>query len=319
MPIKSAKPDMPFIDHIGEEHEIQTLDQINQSQVADIGSRDKTTKFQSENLEAPIVIEDKEDIVSTIANQENATMDQGMYQKQLIIESMPTTSSNNMTTMSYEIGENVVIEHEDLNGSDKGAQKKPITVLKPNILKKSSLIKFKIKPISEYLSNSQNISALIKDKHNKTNIGIQNVKYVPMKDNFVHPTTSAQTLEEQPETVYVDQIEGQQDKQIPKIPTTMLECCKCGSSLTDPDVVLYRYPNPKENLLSRCEKWAKYMFPHRKSSSPDLHWLLYTEHRMLCDKHFNKTSFIDYSKKKLHDNAVPDGSLRYNIKEQDAL
>lgn len=319
MPIKSAEPDMPFIDHIGEEHEIQPLDQINQSQVADIGSRDKTTKFQSENLEAPIVIEDKEDIVSTIANQENATMDQGMYQKQLIIESMPTTSSNNMTTMSYEIGENVVIEHEDLNGSDKGAQKKPITVLKPNILKKSSLIKFKIKPISEYLSNSQNISALIKDKHNKTNIGIQNVKYVPMKDNIVHSTTSAQTLEEQPETVYVDQIEGQQDKQIPKIPTTMLECCKCGSSLTDPDVVLYRYPNPKENLLSRCEKWAKYMFPHRKSSSPDLHWLLYTEHRMLCDKHFNKTSFIDYSKKKLHDNAVPDGSLRYNIKEQDAL
>ncbi|XP_059058194.1 uncharacterized protein LOC131851679 [Achroia grisella] len=87
------------------------------------------------------------------------------------------------------------------------------------------------------------------------------------------------------------------------------KCFKCGCSpFDDANIKLYRFPKPGTTNSLRCVSWAKYCFPNRDCHLSKLHSKLYTEHRMLCNKHFKDTSFIDYptSMKILRRFAVPE-------------
>ncbi|KAF9409718.1 hypothetical protein HW555_011008 [Spodoptera exigua] len=70
-----------------------------------------------------------------------------------------------------------------------------------------------------------------------------------------------------------------------------------------------------------CELWAKYCFPDKEYWSPEFQHKLYTEHKMLCNRHFPRTSFSDYpeSCKKLHRYAVPDDNKESRIKQRPDL
>lgn len=52
--------------------------------------------------------------------------------------------------------------------------------------------------------------------------------------------------------------------------------------------------------------WATYCFPDKLWSSVDFQRKLYSEHRMLCNKHFKDSEFINIEEKKLSKHAVPD-------------
>ncbi|RVE41902.1 hypothetical protein evm_013452 [Chilo suppressalis] len=85
------------------------------------------------------------------------------------------------------------------------------------------------------------------------------------------------------------------------------KCLKCGCSpREDPDIKLYRLPNPGPTNTKRCELWVKYCFPEGPWSSVDFQRKLYGEHRMLCNQHFKKSSFTNFAEKKLNRHAVPD-------------
>ena len=69
------------------------------------------------------------------------------------------------------------------------------------------------------------------------------------------------------------------------------------------------YFNKVVNLCFRCELWAKYIFPDRDPSL-ELQHSLHTEHRMLCQNHFNSDDFTDGSKRLLQRNAVPTDAIK---------
>lgn len=61
----------------------------------------------------------------------------------------------------------------------------------------------------------------------------------------------------------------------------------------------------KFSFCFSCELWAKFVFPDGPWHSPEFHKKLFSEHRMLCSKHFDLTSFSDFSQKKLFRDASP--------------
>ncbi|KAJ8708707.1 hypothetical protein PYW08_010089 [Mythimna loreyi] len=86
-------------------------------------------------------------------------------------------------------------------------------------------------------------------------------------------------------------------------------CLKCGRSTAEDSLTtLFRFPKPGKTNTLRCELWAKYCFPDKEYWSPEFQHKLHTEHKMLCSRHFPRTSFSDYPEtfKKLHRFAVPD-------------
>ncbi|XP_047036130.1 uncharacterized protein LOC124641914 [Helicoverpa zea] len=86
-------------------------------------------------------------------------------------------------------------------------------------------------------------------------------------------------------------------------------CLKCGRSPAEDSLTtLFRFPKPGKTNTSRCLLWAKYCFPDKEYWSPEFQHKLHTEHKMLCNRHFPRTSFSDYPEtfKKLHRFAVPD-------------
>ncbi|KAL3613001.1 hypothetical protein CASFOL_043159 [Castilleja foliolosa] len=101
------------------------------------------------------------------------------------------------------------------------------------------------------------------------------------------------------------------------------KCMKCGRSPSDdPTVKLYRFPLPGIRNTLRCELWAKFCFPkmeQEKLCSAEFQKKLYSEHRMICDKHFKKTAFIDFTLKTLHKFAVPeDEHVKINLQQAGA-
>ncbi|CAH0730441.1 unnamed protein product, partial [Brenthis ino] len=85
------------------------------------------------------------------------------------------------------------------------------------------------------------------------------------------------------------------------------KCFKCDlSPVDDPETRLFRFPKPGSTNILRCELWAKYFCPDKPWSNKDFQMKLYTEHRMLCHRHFNETAFVDFPSKKLRRFASPD-------------
>ncbi|XP_059053043.1 uncharacterized protein LOC131847470 isoform X2 [Achroia grisella] len=88
------------------------------------------------------------------------------------------------------------------------------------------------------------------------------------------------------------------------------KCLKCGSSPADnPETVLFRFPKPGSTNVTRCELWAKYCCPDKQWSSVSFQSKLYSEHRMLCHRHFKESAFVDFASKKLRRFASPDVEL----------
>ncbi|CAH2062390.1 unnamed protein product, partial [Iphiclides podalirius] len=86
-------------------------------------------------------------------------------------------------------------------------------------------------------------------------------------------------------------------------------CYKCGRTPAEDSLTtLFRFPKPGKTNTLRCELWAKYCFPDKEYWSPEFQHKLHTQHKMLCNRHFPRTSFSDYpeTSKKLHRFAVPD-------------
>ncbi|XP_045503317.1 uncharacterized protein LOC123700212 [Colias croceus] len=85
------------------------------------------------------------------------------------------------------------------------------------------------------------------------------------------------------------------------------KCLKCGESPSDnARVILHRFPKPGRTNKLRCEAWAKFCFPDGEWDLPEFHKKLFTEHRMLCNKHFRMSSFMDISRRRLIKTATPD-------------
>ncbi|XP_038214863.1 uncharacterized protein LOC119834541 [Zerene cesonia] len=88
---------------------------------------------------------------------------------------------------------------------------------------------------------------------------------------------------------------------------TKRKCLKCGDSPGDNfRVILHRFPKPGRTNKLRCESWAKFCFPDRDWHLPEFQKKLFSEHRMLCNKHFRTTSFMDISRRRLIKTATPD-------------
>ncbi|KAF9405684.1 hypothetical protein HW555_013688 [Spodoptera exigua] len=93
---------------------------------------------------------------------------------------------------------------------------------------------------------------------------------------------------------------------------------ECGLFIDDEFPFLGATPDGKYEhgiIEVNCELWAKYCFPDKEYWSPEFQHKLYTEHKMLCNRHFPRTSFSDYpeSCKKLHRYAVPDDNKECQI------
>ncbi|CAH2083835.1 unnamed protein product [Euphydryas editha] len=73
------------------------------------------------------------------------------------------------------------------------------------------------------------------------------------------------------------------------------KCFKCSSSPVEDGVKLFRFPNPGTRNLFRCESWARYVFPDRNCTI-EVQKKLYSEHRMLCQRHFKDEDFADGDK-----------------------
>ncbi|CAH2104626.1 unnamed protein product [Euphydryas editha] len=82
------------------------------------------------------------------------------------------------------------------------------------------------------------------------------------------------------------------------------KCFKCSSSPVEDGVKLFRFPNPGKRNLFRCESWAKYVFPDRNCTI-ETQKKLYSEHRMLCQRHFKDEDFVDGDRKCLLRTAIP--------------
>ncbi|CAG9785671.1 unnamed protein product [Diatraea saccharalis] len=91
------------------------------------------------------------------------------------------------------------------------------------------------------------------------------------------------------------------------------KCFKCGRSPTQHNVKLFRFPKPAKRNLIRCLLWAKYIFPDRDYSLVSFQMKLYSEHRMLCQKHFKDCDFTDSSRTKLLRTAVPSDDQKEHI------
>ncbi|XP_038220447.1 uncharacterized protein LOC119838542 [Zerene cesonia] len=90
-------------------------------------------------------------------------------------------------------------------------------------------------------------------------------------------------------------------------------CLRCGRSPTvDPEVKLFRFPHPGTRNVVRCELWARYCFPNERCTT-EFQKKLYMDHEMLCDRHFNKGSFVDFECTKLKRCAVPEEIESDNI------
>ncbi|XP_072934860.1 uncharacterized protein [Epargyreus clarus] len=87
---------------------------------------------------------------------------------------------------------------------------------------------------------------------------------------------------------------------------TKRKCFKCGCSPALDNVRLFRFLKPGVTLrnLSRCEHWAKFIFPERAPTLTLLH-KLHSEHRMLCQQHFQDADFVDETKQQLNRDAIP--------------
>ncbi|XP_041982929.1 uncharacterized protein LOC121735986 isoform X2 [Aricia agestis] len=86
------------------------------------------------------------------------------------------------------------------------------------------------------------------------------------------------------------------------------KCFKCGSSPAEDGVKLFRFPNPGSRNLFRCESWARYVFSNRNCTF-EIQKKLYSEHRMLCGRHFKDIDFIDGDKKLLSRSAIPSPAI----------
>ncbi|CAH2083834.1 unnamed protein product [Euphydryas editha] len=91
------------------------------------------------------------------------------------------------------------------------------------------------------------------------------------------------------------------------------KCFKCSSSPVEDGVKLFRFPNPGTRNLFRCESWARYVFPDRNCTI-EVQKKLYSEHRMLCQRHFKDEDFADGDKKCLLRTAIPCDKLKKTSK-----
>ncbi|XP_052753034.1 uncharacterized protein LOC113519412 isoform X2 [Galleria mellonella] len=85
------------------------------------------------------------------------------------------------------------------------------------------------------------------------------------------------------------------------------KCSKCGVTAdTNPTLTFHRFPiGEKSSSLLQLQVWAEYCFPDQDWSSTDKLQTLWREHKMLCSKHFDSSSFTDRFRKRLKSFAVP--------------
>ncbi|CAH2062398.1 unnamed protein product, partial [Iphiclides podalirius] len=83
-------------------------------------------------------------------------------------------------------------------------------------------------------------------------------------------------------------------------------CAKCGiTSNEDSSLTFHRFPLPSVRESLKAKVWAKFCFPNVDCISDQSLRNLYKQHKMLCGKHFDNSSFTSGDRKRLNKFAIP--------------
>lgn len=74
-----------------------------------------------------------------------------------------------------------------------------------------------------------------------------------------------------------------------------------------------------EKNFFRAKVWAKFCFPDEDWTSDESVKTLYKQHRMLCGKHFDDSSFTSSDRKRLNKFAIPTEAQTILVKLRDEL
>lgn len=93
------------------------------------------------------------------------------------------------------------------------------------------------------------------------------------------------------------------------------KCAKCNiTAAEDRNLSFHRFPLPGRHTMLKARVWAEYCYPTGEWSTEKSLRDLHSQHKMLCSKHFDDSSFTSSARIRLNNYAIPIGTQDLMVK-----